>query len=452
MDPSRAAVRRSAGRDLGAPREVVRIAERLRGGGFEAWAVGGAVRDVLAGIPPGDWDLTTSARPADVRRLFRRTVPIGVEHGTMGVLGKDGHLYEVTTFRRDVETFGRKARVAFSDSLAEDLERRDFTINAVAWDPIGGEIRDPHGGAGDLAAGILRTVGDPEERFREDRLRVLRALRFAGRFDLEIEPATWAAVCASANKLDRLSAERIREELYKVLALPVPSTSLGLYEASGVLAALYPELQACVGTPCDGEDVWTHQLASVDHATASRPSVRLAALLHDTGIPRATGPEHAAAGGAVARGITQRLKTSNAESDRVVHLVTQHADLPGDDATEPELRRWIRRVGPEYLYDLFRLVIADVRASGDPAAEQRVLGLWRRARAALAARPPLDVGQLAIGGAELRDLGLPAGPLYGEILRDLLERVTDDPALNDAEALIELVRSRIEDPGIDGKR
>lgn len=440
------------GKDLGAPREVVRIAERLRAGGFEAWAVGGAVRDVLAGIAPGDWDLTTSARPADVRRLFRRTVPIGVEHGTMGVLGKDGHLYEVTTFRRDVETYGRKARVAFSDSLEEDLERRDFTINAVAWDPLSGDIRDPHGGVGDLAAGILRTVGDPEERFREDRLRVLRALRFAGRFDLEIEPATWAGVCSSADKLNHLSAERIREELYKVLALPGPSISLRLYEASGVLASLYPELQACVGAPYDDADVWTHQLAAVDHAAASRPSVRLAALLHDTGIPRAPDAEHAAAGGAVAREVTRRLKTSNAESDRVVHLVTQHADLPAPDAAEPELRRWIRRVGAEYLYDLFRLVIADVRASGDPAEAERVLDLWRRARGALASRPPLDVCQLAIGGAELRDLGLPAGPLYGEILRDLLERVTDDPSLNEKETLVALVRSRIEHPEKGGER
>ncbi|HEV2132552.1 MAG TPA: polynucleotide adenylyltransferase, partial [Longimicrobiaceae bacterium] len=150
-------------RELEPPHEVRRIARRLEEAGHATWTVGGAVRDALAGIPPGDWDLTTAARPGEVQRLFRRTVPIGVEHGTVGVLGKDGHLYEVTTFRRDVETFGRRARVAFADTLEEDLERRDFTINAVAWHPLTREVRDPHGGVPALRAGLLRTVGEAEE-------------------------------------------------------------------------------------------------------------------------------------------------------------------------------------------------------------------------------------------------------------------------------------------------
>src|SRR5690606_27017200 len=170
--------------DLRPPGAVRWIARRLESAGFETWAVGGAVRDALRGEHPGDWDLATAARPGDVRRLFRRTVPIGIEHGTVGVLGKDGHLYEVTTFRRDVETFGRRARVAFADTLDEDLGRRDFTINAVAWHPLRGALHDPHGGVRDLREGVLRTVGDAAARFAEDRLRVLRALRFAGRFDL----------------------------------------------------------------------------------------------------------------------------------------------------------------------------------------------------------------------------------------------------------------------------
>ncbi|HEX6069579.1 MAG TPA: CCA tRNA nucleotidyltransferase, partial [Longimicrobiaceae bacterium] len=228
--------------DLHPPADVRRIARRLEQSGYETWAVGGAVRDALRGEHPGDWDLATGARPGDVRRLFKRTVPIGIEHGTVGVLGKDGRLYEVTTFRRDVETFGRRARVIFADSLEEDLERRDFTINAIAWHPLRGELRDPHGGASDLASGVLRTVGDPAARFAEDRLRVLRALRFAGRFELEIEAATWADLAASADRLGNLSPERIREELYKVLGgQERPSASLRLYERSGVLAALYPE-------------------------------------------------------------------------------------------------------------------------------------------------------------------------------------------------------------------
>ncbi|MBW3572347.1 MAG: CCA tRNA nucleotidyltransferase, partial [Gemmatimonadetes bacterium] len=203
--------------DLHPPPEVPSIARTLRDAGFDTWAVGGAVRDALAGGRPGDWDLTTAARPGDVRRLFRRTVPVGIAHGTVGVLGRDGHLYEVTTFRRDVETDGRHARVIFADTVDDDLQRRDFTINAVAWHPLTHELRDPHGGVPDLREGILRTVGDPAERFREDRLRVLRALRFAGRFGLRIDGATWGAAREAAPELVHLSAERVREELLKVL-------------------------------------------------------------------------------------------------------------------------------------------------------------------------------------------------------------------------------------------
>jgi tRNA nucleotidyltransferase/poly(A) polymerase len=428
---------------LAPPADVRDIALRLRGAGFETWAVGGAVRDALAGGDAGDWDLTTSARPADVRRLFRRTVPIGIEHGTVGVLGKDGRMYEVTTFRRDVETFGRRARVAFADTLEEDLQRRDFTINAVAWNPLTGELRDPHGGVDDFRGGVLRTVGNPAERFAEDRLRVLRALRFAGKFDLWVEPATWEAIQASAGELGGLSAERIREELMKVLGLPRPSLSLRLYADSGVLAALYPELAACVGVEDGaGEDVWTHQLRVVDALPRYRLTLRLAALLHDVGKPVAP-EQHAAAGAAIARELLRRLKTSNAESDRVVHLVAQHADLPAPDAPAPALRRWARLVGPAFLPALFRLRFADCRARGERCDPEPLLALRRRVRKVLRDAPPLTIGDLAINGADLRAAGIPAGPLYGEILRDLLELVTDDPSLNTRDSLISEVERRM---------
>lgn len=437
-------------RELNPPREVSRIAERLEAAGFSTWAVGGAVRDALAGQVPGDWDLTTAARPADVRRIFRRTVPVGIEHGTVGVLGKDGKMYEVTTFRRDVETYGRKAKVTFSDSLEEDLERRDFTINAVAWHPVSGIVRDPHGGMSDLASGVLRTVGDPRERFREDRLRVLRALRFAGRFGLEIDPETWSAIRQSAGRLEALSAERVREELMKVLALSVPSQSLRLYERSGVLASLYPELQGCVGAPDSGgepaTDLWTHLLRTVDATPRHRPTLRLAALLHEVGKQAAPRPDHAEIGAAMARELTRRLKMSNAQTDRVTHLVAQHASAPGPAAPLPEWRRWIRRVGRDHLNDLIRLLVADARARQDPRQIEKVTEVARRARAVAREGGAMDPTELAIGGADLRRLGLPPGPLYGEILRHLLERVTDDPALNERETLIQLVADRIDQP------
>lgn len=434
----------SARPDLHPPPDVLSIARRLHDAGFDTWTVGGAVRDALAGGHPGDWDLTTAARPRDVQRLFRRTVPVGIAHGTVGVLGKDGHLYEVTTFRRDVETDGRHARVIFADRVDDDLQRRDFTINAVAWHPLTHELRDPHGGLPDLREGILRTVGDPAERFREDRLRVLRALRFAGRFGLRIDPTTWSAAREAAPELVHLSAERVREELLKVLRqVDPPSLSLRLYEQSGALAQLYPELQACVG-PADGDaDVWTHLLCCVENVPKHRTGLRLAALLHDVG--KAVDPsDHAAAGAAVAHRMMKRLKFSNAEIDRVVHLVAQHSSFPSPDAPEPELRRWLRRIGREYVNDLFRLRIADLRARGadDPRLEE-TNRLWTRVRAELASAAPLEIGDLAIGGAELRALGIPPGPLYGEILRDLLERVTDEPALNDRETLMGMIAQRI---------
>jgi tRNA nucleotidyltransferase (CCA-adding enzyme) len=436
--------------ELEAPAEVVRIARRLEEAGHSAWAVGGAVRDALAGGHPQDWDLATSARPGEVQRLFRRTVPVGVEHGTVGVLGRDSRLYEVTTFRRDVETFGRKARVAFAETLEEDLDRRDFTINAVAWNPITHEVRDPHGGHADLRNRVLRTVGEPEARFEEDRLRVLRALRFAGRFDLRIDGETWAAVRGSADRLDHLSAERIREELFKVLDGDAPGRALRLYERSGVLGALYPELQRCVGFPTGDGELWEHLVETVDAVRGNRRLLRLAALFHDIGRPltdrpgEAPDPGHAGAGGALARAIMLRLKASNSDTDRVVHLTTMHHPLPGPEAGDPEVRRWIRRVGPEYLPDLFRLRIADWRGRGREGADERLLTLWRRTRKLLAERPALGIADLAIGGAELRALGLPAGPLYGEILRELLEEVTDDPSLNTRERLEARVRSRVD--------
>jgi tRNA nucleotidyltransferase (CCA-adding enzyme) len=407
------------------PAEVVGIVRRLEAAGFESWTVGGAVRDALAGGHPLDWDLATAARPGDVQRIFPRTVPVGIAHGTVGVLGKSGHLHEVTTFRRDVETDGRHARVVFARTLEEDLARRDFTINAVAWHPIAGELRDPQGGVADLAAGRLRTVGEATERFREDRLRALRAFRFAGRFDLRIDPATWDAARAVAPELGALSSERVREELLKVLRqVRPPSRSLVLYARSGALASLYPEVAAAP------PEAWEAALRTVDLLPPHRPLLLVAALV-------------AVAGAGGADRIVRRLRFSNADADRIVHLVAQASSFPPEDAAPPGLRRWLRRVGRGYLADLLRLRGARLRAAGDAAALAATARTARRLRAELAAGAALEIGDLAIGGAELRGLGIRPGPLFGEILRELLERVTDEPALNERERLLKVVRERI---------
>jgi tRNA nucleotidyltransferase (CCA-adding enzyme) len=203
--------------NLRPPRAVLRIAETLEKAGFETWCVGGAVRDALLGHPHLDWDLATAARPENVMKLFRRTVPVGVAFGTVGVLDDQGILHEVTTFRRDVHTDGRHAVVEFGASLEEDLARRDFTINAIAFDPKSRRVEDPYHGRDDLAKRVIRSVGNAHDRMREDRLRSLRALRFAARFGFEIDPDTWSAITASAPFLGRLSAERVKQEIEKTI-------------------------------------------------------------------------------------------------------------------------------------------------------------------------------------------------------------------------------------------
>jgi tRNA nucleotidyltransferase/poly(A) polymerase len=412
-----------------APPAVRWITRTLEEAGFETWAVGGAVRDALLDHPSGDWDLATRARPADVRRIFRRTVPIGVEHGTIGVLARDGTMYEVTTFRKDVETDGRHAVVEFAQTLDEDLSRRDFTINAIAWHPLREELRDPFGGASDLERAVLRTVGQPEERFREDYLRILRALRFAGRFGLEVDAATWAGARALIDHLPALSPERIREELLKVLGQdPAPGRSLALYAESGALRVLYPELDALRSSAA-----WPRALGVVQHVPARRPYLRLAALLRE--VP----PEAAAA-------LLVRLRLSNALTDEVARNAAGPS-LPPASASDADVRRWLSRNGPERVGPVARLDLALARVAagrtdaGAFAAGTTiptpgdVVAAWRRARAIARAHPPLTVGDLALDGRALKGLGLRPGPEFGRILDALLEWVLEDPARNEVGTL-----------------
>ena len=449
----RACTRRPGGAvmQLDAPRAVSEIARKLDQAGHDTWAVGGAVRDALLGLGGGDWDLATSARPDDVRRLFRRTVPIGVEHGTVGVIGTDGVLYEVTTFRRDVETGGRHAVVEFAHTVDEDLARRDFTFNAIAWHPIHDEVRDPFHGLADLKAASLRTVGVPAERFAEDYLRVLRGLRFAGHFVLTPEPATWQALKNAVPHLGALSAERIREELLKVLnRTPHASVALDLYERSGALAQLYPELQQLATLSAgDTGALWRRTLAGVDALPPSRPLLRLAALLHGIGMPAAAARDlrggwrftgHEVFGARKARELMERLKSSNADTEYVSTLVAKQSDLFPPDAPDAGVRRWLLHVPPRLVRDLFRLRIALWRAQPVARGDSDLVGRWRHAHRVLATNPPLDIGDLAIDGGDLKALGLAPGPQFGEILRELLDSVIDDPSLNERTKLLAMVR------------
>jgi tRNA nucleotidyltransferase (CCA-adding enzyme) len=436
---------------LNPPEGVLEIARRLDAAGHDVWAVGGAVRDALLGLSVGDWDLATSARPEDVRRIFRRTVPVGIEHGTVGVFGRDGVMYEVTTFRRDVETFGRHAVIQFAHTIDEDIARRDFTINAVAWHPIHDEVRDPFGGLADLQAATLRTVGEAADRFSEDYLRVLRGLRFAGEFVLDIDRATWSALTAAVPHLAGLSAERVREELFKVLSrTPHASATLGLYAESGALAVLYPELDALRSIELAAEtSAWTVSLRAVDALPATRPLLRMAALLHAVGMPIARARDlrggwrytgHEVHGGRTAREIMRRLKASNTDTEYVATLVAKQADLFPPDAPDAGVRRWLLHVPPALVNDLFRLRMALWRALPVERGERDLIERWRHVRRVLADAPPLTTADLAVDGRDLKQLGLEPGPQFGEILRALLDAVVEDPSLNRRETLIDMAR------------
>lgn len=422
---------------LQAPRGVREIAETLERAGYDTWCVGGAIRDVLLGYPHLDWDFATAATPPQVQALFRKTVPVGIEHGTVGVRDRFGVLHEVTTFRRDVQTDGRHAVVEFGASLDEDLARRDFTINAIAYSPTRHLLHDPFGGREDLQRRVLRAVGVPEDRMREDRLRALRALRFAGRFGLEIEAATWKAIQSSAPFLTRLSNERVKQELEKTMQqLACPSRSLLLWKSSGALQALLPDLDGQGDLPLLAPDFVGRPDDTTRPERASlRQLVRLAVCF--VGLD----PAKVAA---VLRG----LRCANRDIDAISHLATWRRDLEpgirkslgaGAPTTDATLRRWAAVTGRTDMPLLLRTLAARWAAEGTlgavPLSARDVGSMYRRA-VRVAYRDPVGVSDLAIHGGDLLAMGIAPGPRLGEILRTLLDRVLEDPSANTREQLL----------------
>ena len=411
------------------PDPVRQLIDRLERKGFETWTVGGGVRDWLRGHPAErvEWDLATRAEPPQVRRLFKRTIRLGEEHGTVGVFGSDNVLYEVTTFRHDVITYGRKAKVAFAETLDEDLARRDFTVNAMAWHPRHEELRDPHGGHDDLENRILRAVGSPRERFREDYLRVLRGLRFAGALEMEIDGDTWDGMVEAVPGLSRLSMERVREELEKVLSGPRPSRSLELYRRSGALEQILPELR---------EGVSPGALATVDVLERGDWLLRMAALLLFGMGPGDATP------GRVADLLT-RLRFSNADAERTGAAVRGGLAPPEGIADDPVARRrWVARMtragssGVEDVLRIWRAVAQAASTHTKPDEVERVTAEIDRDRAA---GIPTRVGDLPVAGRDLVAQGWLPGPGIGAALRSLMEAVWEDPTLNDRATLLERV-------------
>ena len=440
---------------LNPPPTVRGIAKRLEDAGFETWCVGGAVRDALLGHPHLDWDLATRATPPEVRKLFKRTVPVGIEFGTVGVLDDDNVMHEVTTFRRDVNTDGRHAVVEFGASLDDDLARRDYTINAIAYSPSKDEIRDPFKGQQDLEGKLIRAVGDPRERMREDRLRALRAVRFAARFAFDIERDTWDAIVESAPELSRLSAERVKQEIEKTMdQVRFPSKAFAMWRDTGAFGTLIPALA----------HVTDQQLAPLDHLRRpllprrpARRSTRIAGLL--ASVPAAT-----------VRKTLKDLRFSNSDTEWIANLVERwqqlgpgmtsellkaeevYANDPWGEQYPPSavLRRWAASAGRTRLAPLLRLADAfwwAARQSNEPAPyKQTIASVYKRAMK-IAYKDPLSVADLAIDGSDLEKLGF-HGPAVGAVLKKLLDAVIADPRKNTHVQLLEMA-AELKKKGID---
>jgi tRNA nucleotidyltransferase (CCA-adding enzyme) len=384
------------------PNTVLAIAKKLEASGFETWCVGGAIRDNLLELENHDFDLTTAAPPAEVQRVFKRTVPVGIEHGTVAVLDRDNRAHEVTTFRKDITTDGRHAVVAFGVSLMDDLARRDFTINAIAYHPLRHEWRDPFHGADDLTAKLIRSVGDPNWRFQEDYLRILRALRFSARFEFRIHPRTLEAAKANAQGLPQLSAERVRDEWFKGIATAARvSKLLTLWMDVGAARIWLPEIRE------RGEG--SGSVGEVDKLP--RDAVLITAWL-------ASDPAS----------LLTRLKASNKDIERG-RAIGQWREKYPDPKHVPEVRRWLSQVG-EYADDLLTL----------PPARTSPLSLLPKVVSSIrAAKDPLTVKDLAVKGDDLLAAGVRPGPEVGETLERLLAEVLDDPTRNTRDYLLSRV-------------
>ncbi len=445
------------------PAEVKEVVTALRAAGKQAYLVGGCVRDLLAGLDAVDFDVATDALPEEVRRIFRRTAPTGIKHGTVTVLGDEGD-YELTTFRRDGKYGDARHpdEVTYAESIEEDLSRRDFTINALAYDPLEDELVDLFGGVEDFERGVVRAVGDAAERFREDGLRPLRAVRLAARFDFEVDAGTLNAIPGVLDRIRMVAAERVRDEFMKMLATaPKPSYGIELMRETGLLEVYLPELlegYAVTQNEFHAYDVYTHSLYTCDAAPAEKPLVRLAALLHDVGKPRTrvvrdgrvTFYNHQAVSRRMARDILNRLRFSKKERDHVLHLIYYHMFGYTPAWTDAAVRRLIRKVGRENIADLFDLRIADWFGNGTNYGFPGYLrALERRVNEAIAREEAFTERDLAVDGRDVMSaLGIGPGPKVGDALSYLLERVLEEQTLNQRERLLELLHERFDAPDV----
>lgn len=437
------------------PDKVNKIIDTLMAAGFEAYAVGGCVRDSVLGRVPNDWDITTSAKPAEVKEIFPRTIDTGIKHGTVTVmLDKEG--FEVTTYRidGDYEDGRHPKEVMFTVCLEEDLKRRDFTINAMAYNEQGGLV-DIFGGMQDIQQGVIRCVGDPQERFTEDALRMLRAVRFSAQLGYQIEEGTKDAIRKLAPNLKLISAERIQAELVKLVVSPHPDYLCVAYE-TGITKQILPEFDLCMETnqnnPHHCYSVGEHILHAMQ-AIEPDKVLRLGMLFHDIGKPQTLTIDeagithnkgHAEVGEKMTRNILRRLKFDNDTLDKVLKIVRYHDQEIG--LNENSVRRAVSRMGEDFFPMLFAVQCADIQAQSDYMRAEKLQkltyikelyeGICRRQEC-------LSLKDLAVTGSDLIALGMPPGKEMGTVLRELLELVLDEPKRNTREELLQISREKI---------
>lgn len=430
------------------PQGAVWVLDKLQAAGYEAYVVGGCVRDSLLGRSPDDWDITTSARPQETKKLFRRTVDTGIQHGTVTVMvGSEG--YEVTTYRIDGEyADGRHPdNVTFTASLLEDLKRRDFTINAMAYSPAVGLV-DEFDGIGDIQRHVIRAVGDPVQRFTEDALRMMRAIRFSAQLDYRIEETTREGICLLAPNLQKVSAERIRVELEKLLMSDHPEELREAWEL-GLLEQFLPELARCMTceqkNPHHCHTVGEHILAAVAAAPHDK-ALRLTMLLHDIAKPLVKTTDrngtdhfrgHVEKSVQMADQILRRLKYDNQTREMTVRLIAWHDRKLGDSL--PAIRCSIAELGEELFLPLLEVKTADVSAQSDFHREEKLekIAFWRTSYEKIrSAGECLSMKDLAVSGKDLIAEGIQPGKQMGVILHEMLEDVLENPEHNTREYLL----------------
>lgn len=436
--------------------------------GYEAYLVGGAVRDILMGKNPSDYDVATNAEPQEVTRIFKKVIPTGIAHGTVTVHFMKNEI-EVTTFRTESDySDGRHPdNVAFTRNLNEDLSRRDFTMNAIAASLKDGKITDPYDGQKDIKNKIIRTVGNPYERFLEDGLRPIRAIRFSAKLNFKIESETLKSISAPEiiEKTKTISLERFRDELLKLMQAEKPSEGLKIMEKTGILGIFMPELMPCRGciqTDFRGFhefDVLDHLFYSCDGAPKEKINVRLAALLHDTGKPASkkivptpqgetvTFYRHEQYSAEIARKLLFRLKFSNAEIDNICHLIENHMFNYEPQWKDSAVRRFLVKVKAENVEDLFDLRLADIYGMRntpvrlhDSQTAKLLLEFKERIEKEQQKKSALSLKSLAVNGKDLMEAGIPGGKELGMILNELFETVLEDPAQNKKDTLMAIAK------------